>query len=160
MSDKIKVVGQKIKFFREQQGLSQKKFAEIIGIGSKTLFNYEQSGNITIEVLFKIAEYFNKNPIVFLSEDSAKYVGESDVSYKSQKDSEMELIKAELKFLRLKVETLEEKNREYEKEREIKEKELKELKEKLNGMEVHLVRLGVEDSIIVQIMDYVRKIKH
>ncbi len=145
MMDKIKIIGKKVKFFRNQKGISQKQLCEVLGITDKTLQKIEKTGNLTSEVLFKIAEYFNKNPIIFLSENSAKYVKESDVPYVSQKDSEIELVKAERKFLQLKVESLERKD------------QLRE--EQINGLKNYLIRLGVEDSIIVQIMEYVNKIK-
>ncbi len=91
MMDKIKIIGKKVKFFRNQKGISQKQLCEVLGITDKTLQKIEKTGNLTSEVLFKIAEYFNKNPIIFLSENSAKYVKESDVPYVSQKDSEIEI---------------------------------------------------------------------
>lgn len=94
------IIGNKIRFFRENEGLSQEKFAKIIGIGSKTLFNYEKTGIIPSDILFRIAEYFDKNPMIFLSNESQNYIKEPKNEY------EINTLKSRLESLEKEVSTL------------------------------------------------------
>lgn len=100
----VEVIGNKIRFFRETEGLSQEKFSKIIGIGSKTLFNYEKTGVVPSDVLFKIAEYFGKNPMIFLSDESSNYIREPKYEYEiTALKNKIEKLEQELNKLHINI---------------------------------------------------------
>lgn len=82
MSNKTKIIGDKIKFFRESAGIGKLELCKILNITDKTLKKYEETGVVPSDVLFRIAEYFDKNPMIFLSNESQNYIKEPGTDYK------------------------------------------------------------------------------
>lgn len=51
-----------VKQLREKRGISQEKFAQEIGVSRFTVIKIESGGNTTPTTVFKIAEFFGKDP--------------------------------------------------------------------------------------------------
>lgn len=59
MDERFKLLGRRVKFLRMENGISQTKMAEIIGLSQTNLSNMESGRTaITIQNLFKMKEVF------------------------------------------------------------------------------------------------------
>lgn len=54
------IIGSKIKFYREINGITQQSLADFLGISRTTLSHYESGDRLpNIFIIWKIADYFN-----------------------------------------------------------------------------------------------------
>lgn len=70
----METVGERIKHLRKNKGMTQKEFADEVGISRSTLAGYE-TGKIepSLHVVYNMANTFNINPTYFLRTMSIKY---------------------------------------------------------------------------------------
>ncbi|MCL2797115.1 MAG: helix-turn-helix domain-containing protein [Firmicutes bacterium] len=55
----MKVFGERLKELREQQRLSQRAMASVLGIAQPSYIRYERDGEPCLETLVKIAQFFD-----------------------------------------------------------------------------------------------------
>lgn len=71
-SERYKMLGLKIAYYRKKQGYTQDVLAEKAGISTNFLAQVEGTGStrgISLETLFKLAEALNVPPSKFLEDD-------------------------------------------------------------------------------------------
>lgn len=78
-----KIVGNNLKYYRFQSGLSQEKFYEKFGLSYKYLASVERGEvNITIEFLDKLAKLLKIDIREFLNPDETRYVTKKRIDEK------------------------------------------------------------------------------
>lgn len=84
----------RLKKIRKDAGLRQSSFADKVGLGQKTLSNYETGRNQPGEGrLFLIAEKFGVNPQWLLTGEGEQYLSQHDVDAKTKARIEREHIR-------------------------------------------------------------------
>lgn len=75
-------IGEKIKYLREQAGLTQTDIAKKIGIATQTIFKYEKNivTNIPLDNIEKLAEIFNVSPAYLMGWESDREKDAPDLS--------------------------------------------------------------------------------
>jgi len=71
-SERYRILGLKIAYYRKKGGYTQETFAEAVGISTNFLAQVESVGSIkgvSLETLFKMADILGISPAKFLEDD-------------------------------------------------------------------------------------------
>lgn len=87
------LIGQRIKKFRDRQGLSQEQVASYLGMSSRSQISLIENGKkpIDLEKLEKLANLFGVNLGVFVSENEKKFTTELAFAFRTDEVNESDL---------------------------------------------------------------------